>query len=490
MEKFIKVSAKDDDAHEDVPLNDDGALSLNILRKYFPRAIGLKYFSEVDISHEIDLDDDRFYPPLGLWGDLTYYCICTENEFVNVKSEPCIEDIHCIEDDGKNNSLNMVHISISQANRTKKKSYKPKGKYKKRKPHKCDICGKNFRNQAYVETHKLMHTGEKPYACAHCDERFARQDLLRIHGKTVHDIRVRPKREPVQRSPTHKREKRRTDDIYVFAEVKKRKYTRRKSKNGEEEEEPEEEKTRSKNYQCVNCSEFFVKKASLRKHPCISNQTQFTCEECHQTFAKLNKLRLHLYKCHADQKLVKKAPLSPSAVDPLKSTITSSKSRNKCKYANADLKQEPSDMESSDEDVSYWDCLNENEHSSYIPKCDCIPDFSIVDYIEAKIPPEILTKFRFCKQNNIPWTGFLGYSALYKFWARIVIDNPTDDVEHDDDAVELQHILKEEDVSESDKLNESVTEYVIAEVDAETSEATAESTQFLSSIEDLVTFDN
>lgn len=78
MEKFIKVSAKEDDSHEDVPLNDDGALALSILRKYFPRAIGLKYFSEADISHEIDLDDDRFYPPLGLWGDLTYYCICTE----------------------------------------------------------------------------------------------------------------------------------------------------------------------------------------------------------------------------------------------------------------------------------------------------------------------------------------------------------------------------------------------------------------------------
>ncbi|KAL6953045.1 hypothetical protein U1Q18_050957 [Sarracenia purpurea var. burkii] len=307
MEKFIKVSAKEDDSHEDVPLNDDGALALSILRKYFPRAIGLKYFSEADISHEIDLDDDRFYPPLGLWGDLT-------------------------------------------------------------------------------------------------------QDLLRIHVKSVHGISCRRQHTPIQRSPTSKRDKRRMDDDYFYAEVKKRKYTRRKSKNGEDGEEEEEK------------------------------------------------------------------------IEPPK-PIPATKLKNKCKYANSDVKQDPSDLDSSDDDVSYWDCVSENEHSSYLSKCDCVPNFNIVHYIEAKIPPEILTKFRFCKQNNIPWTGFLGYSALYKFWARIVNDNPYHNVYSS--TTEVVHVLAD---GEGERYNEAVTEYIITEEDEDVSEATAENTNFLKSIDNLVTF--
>lgn len=75
MEKFIKVSKREGKPHDDIPLNDDGALALSILHKYFPRAVGLKYYSDADNSHEIDIIDEKFYPPLGLWGDITYYCI-------------------------------------------------------------------------------------------------------------------------------------------------------------------------------------------------------------------------------------------------------------------------------------------------------------------------------------------------------------------------------------------------------------------------------
>ena len=144
-------------------------------------------------------------------------------------------------------------------------------------------------------------------------------------------------------------------------------------------------------------------------------------------------------------------------------------------------------MESSDDDVSYWDCVNENEHSSYISKCDCVPDFNIVHYVEAKIPPEILTKFRYCKQNNIPWTGFLGYSALYKFWARIVNDNPYHNVYATSGSTEVVHVI-EEDTEDGEKYTDTVAEYIITEEDEDVSEATAENANFLKGMDDLITF--
>lgn len=100
-------------------------------------------------------------------------------------------------------------------------------------------------------------------------------------------------------------------------------------------------------------------------------------------------------------------------------------------------------------------------------------------YIEDKIPTEILAKFRYCKENNIPWTGFLGYSALYKFWIRIVTDNPIDAL-----YKEIVHVDTEE-----DEYTETV-DYLIAEEgdEEQPSEATTENSNFLKGLDDLIKF--
>ena len=43
----------------------------------------------------------------------------------------------------------------------------------------CDICGKKFTRPQHVTRHKILHTGEKPFACPNCNRTFNREDKLK-----------------------------------------------------------------------------------------------------------------------------------------------------------------------------------------------------------------------------------------------------------------------------------------------------------------------
>jgi len=52
------------------------------------------------------------------------------------------------------------------------------------KPYKCDICGKQFAVIATLVRHKRIHTGEKPYKCDICGNQFAYLSNLTVHRRT------------------------------------------------------------------------------------------------------------------------------------------------------------------------------------------------------------------------------------------------------------------------------------------------------------------
>lgn len=49
------------------------------------------------------------------------------------------------------------------------------------KKHKCGVCGRAFNFLSTYKQHMLLHTGEKPFKCPYCDKSFHQSSNLRSH---------------------------------------------------------------------------------------------------------------------------------------------------------------------------------------------------------------------------------------------------------------------------------------------------------------------
>ncbi|KAF6728636.1 Zinc finger protein 131 [Oryzias melastigma] len=68
--------------------------------------------------------------------------------------------------------INTFHFEAEELSRNQKPQ---------KKVHVCEYCKKNFDHFGHFKEHLRKHTGEKPYECPDCHEKFARNSTLKCH---------------------------------------------------------------------------------------------------------------------------------------------------------------------------------------------------------------------------------------------------------------------------------------------------------------------
>lgn len=54
------------------------------------------------------------------------------------------------------------------------------------RPHVCQLCGKGFKSKGALDRHFRCHTGIKPYKCEFCGKSFGQSNSCKLHVRTVH----------------------------------------------------------------------------------------------------------------------------------------------------------------------------------------------------------------------------------------------------------------------------------------------------------------
>ncbi|XP_032899368.1 POZ-, AT hook-, and zinc finger-containing protein 1 isoform X2 [Amblyraja radiata] len=123
----------------------------------------------------------------------------------------------------------------------------PRKRGRMRKNVACELCGKAFRDVYHLNRHKLSHSGEKPFECPICHQRFKRKDRMTYHIRS-HDGAV------------------------------------------------------GKPYICISCGKGFSRPDHLNGHikQVHTAERPFKCQTCEASFATKDRLRSHL-TCHEEK---------------------------------------------------------------------------------------------------------------------------------------------------------------------------------------------
>ncbi|XP_077577696.1 zinc finger protein 1035 [Stigmatopora nigra] len=180
----------------------------------------------------------------------------------------------------------------------------------------CPFCDKNCETELSLKLHERCHTGEKPYLCLDCGRGFKKQVYLRSHKVVhqsvpctlckkilpnsrnfIHHIKLYHKGKRVP-CPTCKKLLN-TAELLNHLKLHKREAVLNEEtlKTWTASQDPSEPKTLA----CPLCQQEFDDIYSIRKHSLEHISSDKTCPYCNQTFKTRRYLLLHMFK-HTGEK--------------------------------------------------------------------------------------------------------------------------------------------------------------------------------------------
>ena len=138
-------------------------------------------------------------------------------------------------------------------------------------PFKCNICGKNYKNEAILEHHKLSHN--RPYACRFCKKGFVQLLSCKLHERSQH-------KQAEQNVPDL------TGDV---CPVCNKRYKNNKAMLVHFTVHSLDDK-----FECPHCDKKFKLEKHLQSHLVVHAERSLPCPKCDKMFKHEKNLKIHM----------------------------------------------------------------------------------------------------------------------------------------------------------------------------------------------------
>lgn len=199
---------------------------------------------------------------------------------------------------------------------------------------KCDICHKSFTRRPHLEEHMILHTQDRPFKCAYCDDYFKSRFARLKHQEKFHlgpfpcDICGRQFNDTGNRKRhiecTHGGKRKWT--CYLCGKSVRERTTLREHLRIHSGEKPHlcsicgqsfrhgssyrlhlRVHHDDKRYECEECGKTFIRHDHLKKHRKIhTGERAHQCEECGKCFRRADHLAVHYKSIHLGEKVWRK----------------------------------------------------------------------------------------------------------------------------------------------------------------------------------------